>query len=83
CSGGGLNYLLALKNKFTGEVPQSYGECKSLVRFRVSNNNLQGKLPERIFSLPGATIIDVAYNDLIGPISSNIGKARNLSELFL
>ncbi|KAK6130786.1 hypothetical protein DH2020_035474 [Rehmannia glutinosa] len=83
CNGGKLNYLLVLQNLFSGEIPESYAECKSLIRFRVSSNNLEGKIPKGIFSLPHASIIDVAYNNLTGSICGEIRYARNISEMFM
>lgn len=83
CNDGRLNYLLLLQNKFLGEIPRAYEECKSIVRFRISSNNLEGEIPQGIFSLPLASIIDVGYNNFIGSISSTIGNAKNLSQLLM
>lgn len=84
CNGGKLLYFLVLENLFSGEIPESYGiKCQSLIRFRVSSNRLEGKIPEGILGFPHVSIIDLGYNNLSGTISSSIVKARNLSELFI
>ncbi|GLJ17336.1 hypothetical protein SUGI_0301030 [Cryptomeria japonica] len=84
CKGGNMQYFLALENFFTGNLPQSYGrDCQSLVRFRVNNNNLKGKVPDGIWGLPHANIIDLSSNEFVGGISPEIRNAKNLSELLI
>ncbi|KAJ7965890.1 Receptor-like protein kinase [Quillaja saponaria] len=82
CNGGKLQYYLLLDNMFSGELP-NYAKCMSLIRFRVSNNRLEGSIPEGLLGLPHVSIIDLGYNNLTGPIGNSIGNARNLSELFI
>ncbi|XP_052200655.1 receptor protein-tyrosine kinase CEPR1-like [Diospyros lotus] len=83
CNGGKLLYFLVLGNMFSGKVPESYSRCQSLLRFRVSSNYLEGPIPEGLFSLPHASIVDLADNILTGTIPKRVGNAQNLSELFL
>ncbi|OMO75668.1 hypothetical protein CCACVL1_16091 [Corchorus capsularis] len=68
-------------NKFTGEIPATYANCTSLLRFRVSNNSLSGIVPSGIWGLPKVAIIDVSFNQFEGPITSDIKNARQNSIL--
>ncbi|XP_051150651.1 receptor protein-tyrosine kinase CEPR1-like [Andrographis paniculata] len=83
CRRGRLRFLLVLQNMLTGKIPEIYGECKSIFRFRISDNRFHGRIPDGVLSLPAATIIDLGYNNLTGSISGNIRGAETLSELFL
>ncbi|KAJ7958861.1 Receptor-like protein kinase [Quillaja saponaria] len=82
CNRGNLLYYLLLDNMFSEELPD-YSNCTSLIRFRVSNNHLEGSIPEGFLGLPHVSIIDLSYNNLTGTIANTIGNARNLSELFI
>uniref|UniRef100_A0A7C8ZFQ3 Receptor protein-tyrosine kinase n=1 Tax=Opuntia streptacantha TaxID=393608 RepID=A0A7C8ZFQ3_OPUST len=62
CRGGKLLYLLAFSNQLTGEIPHSYCNYASLICFQISNNQLVGLIPPAIIGLPGANIIDLAFN---------------------
>ncbi|KAJ4965310.1 hypothetical protein NE237_017159 [Protea cynaroides] len=76
-------FLLALANDFSGDFPESYAECKTLERFRVSKNHLSGKIADGIWGLPSAKIIDFGDNGFSGGISSDIRISVNLNQLFL
>ncbi|MCE7766706.1 hypothetical protein GQL56_29185, partial [Pseudomonas putida] len=69
--------LLILENHFTGEIPESYANCTTLERFRVSKNLLSGVIPAGIWGLPKLQIIDVAMNNFEGFITSDIGNAKS------
>ncbi|KAE8719178.1 Receptor-like protein kinase HAIKU2 [Hibiscus syriacus] len=75
--------LLLLQNNFTGTLPESYANCKSLVRLRVNNNSLSGTVPAGIWSLPNLSIIDLTMNRFEGPITGDIGNSKSLAQLFL
>ncbi|KAK1366973.1 hypothetical protein POM88_042534 [Heracleum sosnowskyi] len=51
CSGGKLLYLCALDNMFSGGLPETFASCLSLLRLRISRNQLYGSIPEGILGL--------------------------------
>ncbi|KAE8698797.1 Receptor-like protein kinase HAIKU2 [Hibiscus syriacus] len=83
CKNGKMVGLLLLQNSFTGSIPESYTNCKSLVRLRVNNNSLSGTVPAGIWSLPNLSIIDLSMNRFEGPVTGDIGNAKSLAQLFL
>ncbi|CAD6269430.1 unnamed protein product [Miscanthus lutarioriparius] len=76
------SYILVLSNLLTGPIPPSYAECTPLLRFRVSNNHLEGDVPPGIFGLPHASIVDLNYNHFTGPVAATVAGATNLTSLF-
>ncbi|KAJ8453388.1 hypothetical protein Cgig2_008272 [Carnegiea gigantea] len=88
-----LLYLLALSNQFTGEIPGSYCNCMSLIRFGISCNQLAGLITRGIFGLPAANIIDLAFNqstelfaqnnEIAGFLPPEIAAAVNLVKIDL
>ena len=83
CKGGNLELLLLLNNSFTGDLRESYGDCKNLLRFRVNINNLKGKVPKGIWGLPRVNIIDLSFNKFVGEIGPEIRNAKNISQLYI
>ncbi|KAL0326338.1 UNVERIFIED_CONTAM: Receptor protein-tyrosine kinase CEPR2 [Sesamum radiatum] len=72
-----LNAISLYRNSFTGEFPQNLG------RLRISQNQLDGMIPDGIWSLPNVQVIDVSDNYFTGGISPGIGAALQLNELML
>ncbi|OWM81439.1 hypothetical protein CDL15_Pgr007477 [Punica granatum] len=70
-------------NKFSGEIPSSYGSCTSLGNFMVSKNSLSGKVPSGIWALSGLEIIGLSINMLKGSITTDISKAWSPQQLLL
>ena len=50
CKGGQLLYLLVLQNMFSGNLPDSYTKCESILRFGVSYSLLEGFMPQGLFN---------------------------------
>uniref|UniRef100_A0A2N9ETU5 Leucine-rich repeat-containing N-terminal plant-type domain-containing protein n=1 Tax=Fagus sylvatica TaxID=28930 RepID=A0A2N9ETU5_FAGSY len=62
-------YLTFANNNFTGPIPKSIGQASiTLVEVLFLGNFLTGCLPYEIGYLKNATVFDVSYNQLIGPI---------------
>ncbi|KAL2534155.1 Leucine-rich receptor-like protein kinase family protein [Abeliophyllum distichum] len=78
----GFTEVLALENKISGGFPDTYAECFSLERLRISHNQL-GNIPDGIWALPNMNMIDFIDNDFIGKISPGIGTSLILNELIL
>ncbi|KAI4986486.1 hypothetical protein ZWY2020_019116 [Hordeum vulgare] len=72
-----------LENNFSGEIPAAYASCTTLLRFRISKNLLTDDVPEGLWALPKAEIIDLEGNQFTGSIGDGIGKAASLTSLFL
>ncbi|KAJ0514139.1 putative protein kinase RLK-Pelle-LRR-XI-1 family [Helianthus annuus] len=75
--------FLMLQNNFTGGLLENSANCSSLERLRVSNNSLSGRIPDGIWSLLLLKLIDLAMNQFKGPVTSNIGEAKSLAQLFV
>ncbi|XP_044471364.1 receptor-like protein 13 [Mangifera indica] len=81
--GAKLPNLISLnmsRNNFSGSIPSSFGDMKSLVDLDLSNNNLSGGIPEHLtmgcFSLE---LLSLSNNNLQGHIFSN---NLNMTRLF-
>ncbi|KAK9988442.1 hypothetical protein SO802_028681 [Lithocarpus litseifolius] len=62
-------YLTVANNLFNGPIPQSIGNAKdTLVEVLFLGNRLDGCLPYEIGLLIKATVFDVSFNKLSGPI---------------
>ncbi|XP_010530157.1 PREDICTED: probable leucine-rich repeat receptor-like protein kinase At5g63930 isoform X2 [Tarenaya hassleriana] len=83
----GFDGLVQLKtlslsfNSLTGSVPTSL--AKSMEKLHVSDNLLDGSLPEGIAAYPELTLIDLSDNHLIGPIPISIGNLSKLETFVL
>ncbi|GLJ30443.1 hypothetical protein SUGI_0602610 [Cryptomeria japonica] len=75
CKSEKLAFYLALQNSFTGGIPESYGNCSTLVRFRVNNNSLSGMVPLGIWGLPHVHVFALSDNKFEGEISREIKNA--------
>ncbi|KAJ0522183.1 putative non-specific serine/threonine protein kinase [Helianthus annuus] len=83
CKMGKMKKLLMIQNNFTGGLPENYASCTSLIRLRVKNNSLSGRVPFGIWSLPNLGITDLEMNQFEGQVGRNIGEAKSLAHLFL
>ncbi|KFK39280.1 hypothetical protein AALP_AA3G224000 [Arabis alpina] len=76
-------YLTFANNRFTGPIPGSIGNIKSLQEVLFLNNKLTGCLPYQIGKLNRATVFDVESNELTGPIPYSFGCLENMEQLNL
>ncbi|XP_078440505.1 receptor-like protein 39 [Wolffia australiana] len=80
CKNSAMTRLFMLENRFSGEIPVSYGFCESLIRFRVSKNLLSVEIPLRIWALPRVNIINLAMNNFSEKSEKGLGR-KALSQL--
>ena len=64
-------------NSLYGEIPESIGVCKRLLRFHAQSNKLTGSLPRAIEDVSQSLYL--SYNNLSGDLSSYRFKASVLS----
>ncbi|KAK5840214.1 hypothetical protein PVK06_009101 [Gossypium arboreum] len=81
CKKGTMGAFLMLQNKFSSEISMTYASFTTLKWFRVSNNSLTGIIPVGIWGLQEVDIIDVAYNQLERPITTDIKNAKKIEIL--
>ncbi|TVU15627.1 hypothetical protein EJB05_39157, partial [Eragrostis curvula] len=55
-------------NSFSGGIPNSIGQVRTMYRFSASLNQLNGSLPENLCDSPAMSIINVSRNALSGAI---------------
>ncbi|PKA54870.1 putative LRR receptor-like serine/threonine-protein kinase RLK [Apostasia shenzhenica] len=67
-----LKKLFVSDNGFSGEIPASLAGLGKLLELRLDHNKFAGGIPE--FSQPGLETVDVAFNDLEGPIPQRLSK---------
>ncbi|THG01990.1 receptor-like protein EIX2 [Camellia sinensis] len=67
-------------NKFSGEIPNSIGEShSSLLELRIRGNMFSGNIPKQLCHLPYLHILDLAHNNLSGPLPPCLGNLIRLS----
>jgi Leucine-rich repeat (LRR) protein len=66
------------------EFIHALGKCRSLERLSLSNNKLQGAIPNSIANLPTSlTHLLMSYNSITGTVPQSIGKFSSLVKLAL
>ncbi|XP_025980445.1 receptor-like protein kinase HSL1 [Glycine max] len=83
CQRGEFEELILMCNYFSGKIPASLGDCRSLKRVRLKSNNLSGSVPDGVWGLPHLNLLELSENSLSGKISKAISGAYNLSNLLL
>lgn len=74
--------ILKLSNNFfSGEIPESLGDCSSLQHLFIDGNDLSGTIPKSIFQLQNLSVLYLKDNRLFGPLSKGVGNLSNLVEL--
>ncbi|RWR97656.1 MDIS1-interacting receptor like kinase 2-like protein [Cinnamomum micranthum f. kanehirae] len=81
CQGGTLIKFTARDNHFSGPIPVSLRDCKSIERIWLQNNQLTGNISEGFGVYPSLSVIDLSYNRFYGELSSDWGDCRNLTTL--
>ncbi|XP_049414411.1 putative receptor-like protein kinase At3g47110 [Solanum stenotomum] len=70
------------KNELTGNIPLSFGDFRYLQDLDLSQNHLSGTIPDGFMSLSSLTnSLNLADNQLSGPLSVEIGALNNLGRL--
>ncbi|KAL4036611.1 hypothetical protein IC575_000170 [Cucumis melo] len=78
-----LKSLQLFENRFSGTIPEEFGDFKDLVELSLYQNNLTGNLPQRIGSWAAFVFIDVSENFLSGPIPPDMCKQGRMTDLLM
>ncbi|KAH9311151.1 hypothetical protein KI387_026186, partial [Taxus chinensis] len=82
CNGGKLRTLNVFNNMLNGNISE-YGNCRSLVRLRLANNQFNGKVPKDLWGFSGLSLLELSSNRFEGNIPTDIRNARILSKLLI
>ncbi|XP_077249065.1 receptor-like protein 46 [Tasmannia lanceolata] len=69
------------KNQFSGEIPPSLGELKSLKSLNISYNHLSGQIPASFGKLKSMENLDLSHNKISGKIPETFVNLYQLSRL--
>ncbi|KAJ9176065.1 hypothetical protein P3X46_011415 [Hevea brasiliensis] len=83
CSNISLKVLRLRYNSFSGHIPESLGNFRSLRCLQLSGNSFLGPIPASIEKLPFLEELDLSSNKLSGAIPESIGQLSALSYLDL
>lgn len=81
-----LTNLVSLQlfyNKFSGEVPEEFGDFKRLVNLSLYGNRLSGTLPQKLGSWSDFNFIDVSENRFTGPIPPDMCRKGTMKKLLM
>ncbi|KAJ0495333.1 putative leucine-rich repeat-containing, plant-type, leucine-rich repeat domain superfamily [Helianthus annuus] len=59
-------------NKFEGEIPNIFGNLKSLIVLNLSNNSLTGQIPHSLGNISEIESLDLSWNQLTGEIPQSL-----------
>ncbi|KAL5759007.1 hypothetical protein ACOSP7_021618 [Xanthoceras sorbifolium] len=76
-----LSFLSVYSTGFSGELPHSIGDLKSLRYLLLSNNSFSGNIPSSLSNLKQLIKLDLSQNNFIGPIPSVISGLQNLTTI--
>ncbi|KAE8735454.1 Protein NSP-INTERACTING KINASE 3 [Hibiscus syriacus] len=65
-------------NRFSSEVPGSFGQLNSLQYLRLNNNSLSGPFPASLAKIPQLAFLDFSYNNLSGPVPKFPARTFNI-----
>lgn len=69
-------------NNFTGNLPDSLGQCSLLQLLIVSNNDFSGTLPVHAFlNLTRLKTLTISFNNFVGGLPDSFSKLQNLEIL--
>jgi hypothetical protein len=90
CSGttcnsyGGLVHLDLSKNRFSGQIPDSFSRMyRTLQHLDLSSNRLTGTIPPTLGALNHAINLNLFFNRLTGTIPGELGRMVSLRDLNL
>ncbi|KAH0449150.1 hypothetical protein IEQ34_022950 [Dendrobium chrysotoxum] len=80
-----VSVIVLANNRFGGCLPASIGNMsKTLNEIILMNNGLRSCFPKEIGLLKKLTVLDVSYNELVGPLPNEIGRMPSAArELYL
>ncbi|KAL5742573.1 hypothetical protein ACOSP7_029305 [Xanthoceras sorbifolium] len=82
---GNITQLYALhleKNRLKGSIPSTFENLLHLQELDLSQNHLQGFIPKEVIGLSSLTIsLNLAHNQLTGPLPPEVGSLKNLGYL--
>lgn len=70
-------------NKFSGEIPDSLGQCQQLINLTMDRNFLTGEIPISLGNLVGLNLLDLSHNNLSGTIPTTLTALQSLRRLDL
>ncbi|AES99973.1 putative leucine-rich repeat-containing, plant-type, leucine-rich repeat domain, L [Medicago truncatula] len=73
-----LRYLVLSFSAFSGEIPYSIGQLKSLTQLVLSFCNFDGMVPLSLWNLTQLTYLDLSHNKLNGEISPLLSNLKHL-----
>ncbi|KAF9665301.1 hypothetical protein SADUNF_Sadunf16G0108500 [Salix dunnii] len=82
-SGSQLELLFLTEASFSGQLPESIGNLKSLKEFDVAGCNFSGAIPSSLGNLTKLNYLDLSYNSLSGKIPSTFFNLTKLNYLDL
>ncbi|KAL7126941.1 hypothetical protein ABFS83_14G220400 [Erythranthe nasuta] len=83
CFLGALEYLHLSGNQLSGQLPDQFGEFKSLRTLYLDSNNLSGAIPIYIGKLSSLVNLVLADNKLSGNLPESLGQLVNLELLYI
>jgi len=78
-----LRQFEASVNRFTGNVPASFGSLPHIEWIGLVDNRLDGSIPPELGNATTLVELRLAYNRLIGPIPASFGRLHSLERLHL
>ncbi|PON89515.1 LRR domain containing protein [Trema orientale] len=82
-SSSNLKSLILYSTSFSGTLPSSIGNLKSLSILNLGFCNFVGNMPSSIGNLSQLTSLDVQFNNLTGQLPPTLGNLSQLTDLSL
>ncbi|XP_059299530.1 protein STRUBBELIG-RECEPTOR FAMILY 7-like isoform X1 [Lycium ferocissimum] len=70
-------------NSFTGGLPYSISQMKSLQYLNVSHNQIQGELNDMFGSLSSLNTLDISFNSMTGKLPQSFQSLTNMKKIYL
>ncbi|WCJ38575.1 Leucine-rich receptor-like protein kinase family protein [Euphorbia peplus] len=69
-------------NLLQGEIPSSFGQLQKLQHLDVSDDNLNGPIPNEVFHLVSLSVLlNLSHNSLSGELPADVGKLTSINVL--
>nr|TKS15213.1 receptor-like protein 12 isoform X1 [Populus alba] len=82
-SGSQLESLLLAGTNFSGQIPESIGNLKSLTELDVAESNFSGVIPSSLGNLTKLNYLHLSYNSFSGKIPPSLVNLLQLTDLSL